>query len=39
MRAMRKLILITVFALLFMTIEIIGGALSDSLAILTDAAH
>lgn len=38
-RAMKKLTCVMFFALGFMTVEIIGGILSNSLSILTDAAH
>ena len=38
-RARRKLIVASVLCLLFMTAEIVGGILSNSLAIATDAAH
>merc|ERR1719167_757386 len=38
-RARRKLILASVLCLLFMIGEVIGGVLSSSLAIATDAAH
>lgn len=34
-----KLIMATVFALLFMSVEIAGGIIAGSLAIVTDAAH
>lgn len=37
--AMKKLIATTVTALLFMITEIVGGVISNSLAVLTDAAH
>jgi zinc transporter 2 len=37
--AMAKLMTISMFAILFMLTELIGGAISNSLAILTDAAH
>lgn len=37
--AMAKLMTISIFAILFMLTELIGGAISNSLAILTDAAH
>ena len=37
--AMKKLIATTVTALLFMTTEIVGGTYSNSLAVITDAAH
>jgi Co/Zn/Cd efflux system component len=36
---MKKLIATTVTALLFMITEIVGGTISNSLAVLTDAAH
>jgi Co/Zn/Cd efflux system component len=36
---MAKLVMVSIFAICFMITELIGGALSDSLAILTDAAH
>lgn len=38
-RAIRKLMCVTSVCFMFMCIEIIGGILSGSLAILTDAAH
>jgi len=37
--AMKKLMIVTVIGLLFTAIEAIGGVMSQSLAILTDAAH
>ncbi len=37
--AMKKLIATTVTALLFMATEIVGGTYSNSLAVITDAAH
>ena len=37
--AMTKLLLVTGISLLFMLIEIVGGYISGSLAIITDAAH
>lgn len=36
---MKKLMVVSVLCLTFMTIEIIGGALAHSMAIMTDAAH
>ena len=36
---MAKLMTISIFAILFMLTELVGGAISNSLAILTDAAH
>ena len=36
---MKRLLIVTIICFLFMIVEIIGGFLSDSLAILTDAAH
>ena len=36
---MKKLLVITALAICFMTVEIVGGIISDSLSILTDAAH
>ena len=38
-RARRKLILASVLCLVFMICEVVGGVLSNSLAIATDAAH
>ena len=38
-RARNKLIFASVLCLIFMTAEIVGGVLSNSLAIETDAAH
>ena len=38
-RARRKLIIASILCLFFMTVEIVGGVLSNSLAIATDAAH
>lgn len=38
-RAIRKLICVTIVCFMFMTVELVGGILSGSLAILTDAAH
>jgi len=38
-RAIRKLMCVTAVCFMFMMVEIIGGILSGSLAILTDAAH
>lgn len=38
-RAIKKLVIVTVIGLLFCTIEVVGGIISGSLAILTDAAH
>ena len=38
-RAMRKLLFVACICLLFMVIEYVGGAISHSLAILTDASH
>lgn len=38
-RAIRKLMCVTSVCFMFMTVEIVGGILSGSLAILTDAAH
>ena len=37
--ALKKMVLITIICLLFMIVELIGGILSNSLAIITDAAH
>ena len=37
--ALRKLAIITVICFLFMVAEVIGGYLSNSVAIMTDAAH
>lgn len=37
--AMKKLIIATVICILFMTVEVVGGIVSNSLAILSDAAH
>ena len=37
--ALKKLAIITVFCFLFMVAEVIGGYLSNSVAIMTDAAH
>jgi len=39
MRAMRKLLFVAFICLLFMIIEFVGGVISHSLAILTDASH
>jgi len=36
---MKKLIIVSFFCITFMIIEIIGGALAHSMAIMTDAAH
>jgi len=36
---MKKLLLISITSIVFMSIEIVGGSLSSSLAIITDAAH
>lgn len=36
---MRKLWVVVVICFIFMAAEIVGGIMSDSLAILTDAAH
>lgn len=36
---MKKLIIVSCFCITFMIIEIIGGALAHSMAIMTDAAH
>lgn len=36
---LKKMVLITIICLLFMIIELIGGILSNSIAIITDAAH
>jgi cation diffusion facilitator family transporter len=36
---MKKLLVITTLAICFMTVEIVGGVISGSLSILTDAAH
>ena len=38
-RARRKLVVASVLCLLFMVGEVVGGVLSNSLAIATDAAH
>lgn len=38
-RARRKLIIASILCVIFMIVEIIGGILSNSLAIATDAAH
>lgn len=38
-RVMRKLFIISISASIFMVIELVGGAWSGSLAIMTDAAH
>ena len=37
--AAKKLLLVTFISVLFMSVEIVGGILSNSIAILTDAAH
>lgn len=37
--SIRKLIIVSIVCLIFMTIEIVGGFISNSLAIMTDAAH
>jgi zinc transporter 2 len=36
---MTKLVTISIFATMFMSTELVGGTYSNSLAILTDAAH
>lgn len=36
---MKKLLIISLFATVFMGVELVGGAWSGSLAIMTDAAH
>lgn len=38
-RAIKKLVIVTVIGLFFCAVEVIGGIISGSLAILTDAAH
>ena len=38
-KSMRKLLSVTIVCFLFMLIEIVGGLLSNSIAIMTDAAH
>ena len=38
-RAMCKLLAVTIICFIFMTAEVIGGLISGSLAIMTDAAH
>jgi zinc transporter 2 len=38
-RAIRKLVCVTIVCFIFMMVEIVGGILSGSLAIITDAAH
>ena len=37
--AIKKLVIVSFICLFFLVIELVGGILSDSLAILTDAAH
>ena len=38
-RAIKKLVWVTLVCFIFMMVELVGGILSGSLAILTDAAH
>lgn len=38
-RAIKKLVVVSIICLIFCTVEAVGGLLSGSLAILTDAAH
>lgn len=38
-KALKKLIFVTILTLIFMTIEIIGGWIANSIAIMSDAAH
>lgn len=38
-RAMKKLLFVTIICFLFMAAEFVGGVISKSLAILSDAAH
>jgi zinc transporter 2 len=38
-RAMKKLCCVSVICIMFMCIELVGGLLAGSLAIMTDAAH
>ena len=37
--AAKKLLLVTLISVLFMSVELVGGIMSNSIAILTDAAH
>ena len=37
--AAKKLLLVTLISVLFMSLELVGGIMSNSIAILTDAAH
>lgn len=37
--AMKKLVCVTILTLIFVTIEIIGGIWSNSIAVISDAAH
>lgn len=37
--ALKKLILVSMICIIFMLVELIGGLLANSLAIMTDAAH
>lgn len=39
MHARRKLIIASILCLVFMCLEVVGGVMSNSLAIATDAAH
>jgi Co/Zn/Cd efflux system component len=38
-KAMKKLVCVTVLTLIFVTIEVIGGIWSNSIAVISDAAH
>ena len=37
--AAKKLLLVTAISVVFMLVEMVGGVMSNSIAILTDAAH
>jgi Co/Zn/Cd efflux system component len=37
--AAKKLLLVTAISVVFMLVELVGGVMSNSIAILTDAAH